>query len=468
VTPPPLTPSRAAQLRIGFALRRRLARLQAHDRLDPAGRQAWRDARLAELWRHAVARSEHYRDRRAAPPDRVHLPDLPLLDKSDLVHGFDSLVTVPGLRRTELEDRLDGRGSRRGRSDRYRIAISSGSSGSPAIVAFDGREWVGLIANAARARAVAGPRPGGIVRSAKVGSPSRWHLSSQVPATLSDPRKPSLSLSAADPIDGTVAELDAWSPTILTTYPSVLRRLLVAQRTGTLDLSPTQVFTSGEHLGAPTRELARAVWGVEIFDQYVATEVGFIAVQCPAHDGYHILDDHVVVEVVDGDGMPCPAGEEGEVLVTALHARTLPIIRYRIGDRAAVADGPCRCEYAGPRLASIGGADRDVLVFRARPDRAGGGAEVAEVHPVAITAIVDRQPVDSWIVRHDPDALRLEVTAPSDDFDRAGVRAQLADVLSAAGAHRDVDVRVEVVEAIEAGPGGKAARFRPLPRAPRP
>lgn len=467
MSPPPLTPSRTAQLRIGLAVRRRLAHRRALDARDAAGRRAWRDERLAELWRHTVDHSPFYRHHTAPRSGPVRLAELPMLDKTDLVERFDELVTDAALRRSDLEARLHDRAAQHGgRADRYRVAISSGSSGSPAIVAFDDDEWVGLIVNAARARAVAGPRPGGIVRSAKIGSPSRWHLSTQVPATLSDPRKPSLVLDASAEIGTITAELAAHPPTILSAYPSVLRRLLAAHRAGRLDLAPTQVFTSGEFLGATTRALAREAWGVAIFDQYVATEAGFIAVQCPAHDGYHVLDDHVIVEVVDDHGGPCSASETGEVVVTALHARTLPLIRYRIGDRATLADGPCRCGDTGPRLASIEGADRDVLVFRSRLGGTDAGADHAEVHPVAITAIVDRQPVGSWVVHHGPDALHLEVTAPSDDFDRAGVRTQLADVLAAAGAHRDVDVRVMVAETIEAGPGGKAARFRPLPHAP--
>ena len=90
-----------------------------------------------------------------------------------------------------------------------------------------------------------------------------------------------------------------------------------------------------------------AAWGHDPFDQYVATEVGFLAVECAAHDGLHVLDDHVEVEIVDDDGRPCRPGEEGQVLVTPLHARTLPLIRYRLGDRATWTAGACGCGDPG-------------------------------------------------------------------------------------------------------------------------
>ena len=458
MTPPPLTPSRLAQLRIGFALRRRLGQRRAYDGTDAAARQSWRAARLTELLSHAIDNSQFYRLRHAgllgAP-----LRDLPVLVKADLVENFDLLVTDGRLRRADLESRLGGEQARgRHRSDRYRMAISSGSSGSPTVLAFDEAEWVDLIANAARARSLAGSPAAGRVRSAKVGSPSPWHLSSQVPATLQDPRKPSLALSAAAPIGETVAALQAWSPTILSSYPSMLRPALREQQAGSMDISPKLVFSSGEHLSELTRDLVREVWGVEVFDQYVATEVGFIAAECPAHDGLHVLDDHVEVEVVDDDGMACPAGVEGHVLVTALHSRTIPLIRYRLGDRATLAEGRCSCGRPGPRLSSIAGRERDLLTFRS----AVGPQDHVTLHPVTMTAVLDRLAVGSWLVVHGPELMRLMVSTPAAGFDASATEAELKRTLSDAGAHRRVEVRVEVVEAIETSASGKATRFQRL------
>jgi hypothetical protein len=70
--------------------------------------------------------------------------------------------------------------------------------------------------------------------------------------------------------------------------------------------------------------------------------------------------------------------------------------------------------------------------------------------------------VGSWLVLHGHDAVRLQVTRPSADFDPAATEAELARVLNRAGVHPDVDVSVEVVPAIEVAGGGKAARFRAM------
>lgn len=425
-------PSRLRQLAIGLAVRRRLSR---HRMVDPD-----------EVWRHAMAHSPYYRRRAQEGPE-----ERPVLEKRDLVDQFDELVTDRALTRCDLQERIAGRGDHR--TDRYRVAMSSGTSGVPALMAFDADEWIDLIVNAARARAISGPLPGTRFRSAKVGSPSPWHLSTQLPATLHDPRRPSLVRPATDAVGDLVTALENWQPDVLSSYPSVLRQLVAEARAGRLHLSPGRVFSSGEYLSGATRAGVDEVWGVEVFDQYVATEVGFIAAECPAHRGLHVLDDHVLVEVVDDEGRPCPPGREGDVVLTALRSRTVPLIRYRIGDRATWADGPCGCGRTGPRLASIAGADRTSLEFPTGPD-----GERAVVHPVAITTIVDRLAVGSWVVRYRDDLLQLEVTAPSKGFDPEATRAQLVGVLHAAGARPAV--RVVTVDAIEPTPGGKAARFR--------
>lgn len=456
-------PSRAVRLRMLLEVRRRLARRRAYDGSSERERRTWRDRRLSECLDHAAGHSAFYRDRLAR---FEALDSLPVLDKSDLLTRFDTIVTDPRLRRSDLAA-FTAAGAPGSTGTGHRVAVTSGSSGVPAILAFDRDEWVDLIVNAARARALAGPLPdrhdgrrrAGSVRSAKIGSPSPWHLSTQLPRTFEDPRSPSLRLSATDPIDETVAALAVFGPTILSAYPSVLRRVAAASMSGLDVPRPARVFASGEHLGDQTRDAVLAAWGVEIFDQYVATEVGFIAAQCRVHDGYHVLDDHVIVEVIDGHGLRCPPGTEGDVVLTALHARTVPLIRYRIGDRATLRAGPCPCGRPGPVLAGIAGADRDVLTFRSGAD----GRPGVQVHPVALTAVTDRLAVGSWVVHHDTDRLRLSVTTPAATFDADSTRDRLLEALAGAGVPGTVEVTVEVVDAIPATGGGKAARFRAFP-----
>ena len=75
---------------------------------------------------------------------------------------------------------------------------------------------------------------------------------------------------------------------------------------------------------------------------YSSQEVGYIALQCPENESYHIQAENVLVEILDDDGLPCEPGEVGRVVVTALHNLATPLLRYDIGDYAEVGS-PCSC-----------------------------------------------------------------------------------------------------------------------------
>lgn len=121
-----------------------------------------------------------------------------------------------------------------------------------------------------------------------------------------------------------------------------------------------QARTYSEALRPGLRETVRAAWGVEIADTYSCEEAGYIALQCPQHEHYHVQAESLVVEVVDADGRPCTPGETGEVVLTTLHNFALPLIRYRLGDYAEVG-APCDCGRGLPVLRRIHGRQRNML-----------------------------------------------------------------------------------------------------------
>lgn len=447
-----MTPAgRLGQLRTLVALRRVLAERRRLDIADEATRDAWRAARVRALRRHAVRSSPYYREAHRGL-EEAPLEALPPVTKDDLVERFDELVTDRRLRLDVARGVVEEGDPARRALGRYRVAMSSGSSGRPGLLAFDRREWVELLAAAARARGIAGPSGrAGRVRSARIGSPAPWHLSRQLAGTLQDPRKPSLDLSAAADRSDLVDALQRWQPDVLAGYASVLAALAADQQAGRLAIQPAQVLSGGEVLTAGARRLISEAWGVEPFDQYVTTEAGFVAIECRAHDGMHVLDDHVVVEVVDDEGRPVAPGAAGSrVLLTVLGSRTLPLIRYQLDDAVTWDDGPCRCGRRSPRVTSVVATPRALLRLPAAD-----GTD-ASVHPVAFTAVLDGQPVRAWQVVHGPDGLRVRVVEPGPGFAADRLGDQLRRVLAAAGA-APPSVTVEVVDEIARAASGKAA-----------
>lgn len=75
----------------------------------------------------------------------------------------------------------------------------------------------------------------------------------------------------------------------------------------------------------------------------------FTAGECAAHDGYHLAEDAVLAEVVDDGGAPLPDGAAGRLLLTTL-TRSLTLLRFDTGLRAALDRSPCRCPETHARL----------------------------------------------------------------------------------------------------------------------
>jgi phenylacetate-CoA ligase len=120
----------------------------------------------------------------------------------------------------------------------------------------------------------------------------------------------------------------------------------------------------GEVLTPEMRELCRDAWAVPVTDVYSAEEVGYIALQCPLHEHYHLLEEGVLVEILDEHDAPCAPGQLGRVVVTSLHNFAMPLIRYELGDYAEPGE-PCSCGRGLPVLHRIAGRVRNMLVTAA-------------------------------------------------------------------------------------------------------
>lgn len=122
--------------------------------------------------------------------------------------------------------------------------------------------------------------------------------------------------------------------------------------------------------------------GCETFLHYGTTETGLGGgVECAAHDGCHLRESDLLVEIVDPlSGQPVPPGEEGEVVVTTLARLAMPLIRYRTGDVARLTTQPCVCGGVTARLCGIQGRR---IVCRL----AGGGGLTSQTLDEALFAL---------------------------------------------------------------------------------
>jgi phenylacetate-CoA ligase len=101
-----------------------------------------------------------------------------------------------------------------------------------------------------------------------------------------------------------------------------------------------------------------------VVNRYGSREIGDIAGECPNRSGLHVLPWVCHVEVLDDDDRPAASGQEGDVVVTGFTNRAMPLIRYRIGDRATAADPgqPCACGRRTQMLGAVVGRSVDLFV----------------------------------------------------------------------------------------------------------
>lgn len=71
---------------------------------------------------------------------------------------------------------------------------------------------------------------------------------------------------------------------------------------------------------------------------------------CSQIDGVHIRTDEYGVDIVDENGLPCPVGQPGRVI---LYPKADPSLRFAVGDRARLETKPCPCGCTAPKLVNI-------------------------------------------------------------------------------------------------------------------
>jgi phenylacetate-coenzyme A ligase PaaK-like adenylate-forming protein len=159
-----------------------------------------------------------------------------------------------------------------------------------------------------------------------------------------------------------IAFLRAYRIDTLMGLPSWLLKVFEAIRHDPDGIRIRKLFYTGEPLYAEEAAFLRETHGLEVIASigYGTVDAGPIGFQCAHGAGgeHHVHADHQLVEIVEpGTGRPVEPGAIGEVLVTNLDRRLMPLIRYRIGDLARWIPEPCACGRAMPRLELMGRSD---------------------------------------------------------------------------------------------------------------
>ena len=107
--------------------------------------------------------------------------------------------------------------------------------------------------------------------------------------------------------------------------------------------------------------------GIYVSDNYGMTELGGPGVSgdCEERNGMHFAEDYFLPEIIDRDtGKRLGENEVGELVVTTLSKRGMPVLRYRTKDITKLMYDPCPCGRTHARMAKTMGRTDDMLIIK--------------------------------------------------------------------------------------------------------
>ena len=439
---------------------------QARDRehWEPRRWRAWQDRRLAALLERAVAKVPYYLEiwkeqkpvsdktesgKRKAETGFNSQPSTLNYPAAHRAEGaWESLQNWPVLRKTVLRERPQAFVANDPSRGQLHEEHTSGTSGTPLRLWHSravARQWYALME--ARWRGWYG-----------ISREDRWAiLGGQLITPVAQTRPPfwvwntplnQLYLSSyhlkPENVAAYLSALRSHRVVYLWGYASSLYSLARFAEDQRIEAPQLKVVVSNaELLYSHQRKLIAQVFQCAVRDTYGMSEMVCAASECEA-GRMHLWPEVGVYEVLrDEVDEPVPEGETGRLVCTGLLNDDMPLIRYEVGDRVAIAppDTSCPCGRTLPILLSVDGRNDDVIVTR-------DGRRVGRLDPVFKSDFPIRE---AQVLQESMDLIRVKLV-PGTGFNSAHEQELIAAMRERIG---EVVVQIERVSSIPRSASGK-------------
>ena len=326
-------------------------------------------ARLREHVRYCYENSPFYRARNDCPADVSldTLAQIPLTDKAAFAERNAEFLAAP---RAEIAD----------------IVFSSGTTGVPTPVMYTASDLARLAGQEARAFAACGVTPEDT--ALLTCTLDRCFVAGYAYCSGLKKLGAAVIRNGISPLENHVAVMRALSPTVIVGVPVFLRRL-GRVLDGNADAHRVRRLVC---IGEPLRDermnplpLARDIQALfpnaTAHSTYASSEGVTPFCECEAGCGGHLHADAAVLEIVDEEGRPVPDGQPGEIVITPLGVRGMPLLRFRTGDVSFMMSEPCRCGRNSPRLGPVIGRRSQMMKING-----------TSLYPAAFFNALDRMP----------------------------------------------------------------------------
>lgn len=248
-----------------------------------------------------------------------------------------------------------------------RLHASSGTTGKPIVVAYtteDLEVWSSVML---RSFAACGLHRGDIVQNAYgyglfTGGLGAHYGAEALGATV-------IPISGGN-TDRQIMLMKDFGVTAICCTPSYFVHLI--ERAGELGVNmkelPLRVGVFGaEPWSESMRTYVQENSNITAFDIYGLSEIvgPGVAIECSQHQGLHIFEDHFYPEIIDPlTGEVLPEGAEGELVLTTLSKKAMPILRYRTRDITTLTRERCGCGRTLCRFLRVGRRSDDMFIIR--------------------------------------------------------------------------------------------------------
>ena len=410
--------------------------LESHEQLSPDALAELQWTRVRRFLEYINANVPYYRELFAETglrPEEIHGPadflNLPLLTKEKIRGAGKRMITKE--------------------SGKHGVPLStSGSTGEPLYfdvdvdagpvrraVAIRSFHWMGIDIGDRQAR----------LWGNYFGVPLKTRILDAAKESFTNVLQLSAFNMSDEVMQGYADKLRGFKPHLLIGFPSALTVLAeFCKSRKIVGIRPRSILASGEKIYPHQKELLEEVFKAPVYEGYGTNEFSNIAHECGERKGLHMFTDLFFLEVLHETGRPAEPGEIGEIVVTDLNNLYMPFLRYRTGDLAVPAAGPCPCGRPFPMLERIEGRTFDVVVA---PDGKSAGGFFWTFLSRAVPGISRFQ-----IEQRDPSGIIFRIVPGPDwkDDNKAVLEGKIK-----ANMGEGFRVDFEIAEDIPAAPSGK-------------
>jgi phenylacetate-CoA ligase len=283
------------------------------------------------------------------------------------VQSLDDLAKLPFAEKTDLRDTYPFGLFASPMKEIVRLHASSGTTGKPIVVAYtqeDIQVWTNVML---RSLAACGLHEGDIIQNAYgyglfTGGLGAHYGAEALGATV-------IPISGGNTQRQLMVMKDFGVTAICCTPSYFLHLIDQASELGiNIKALPLRVGVFGaEPWTESMRRRIEADSGIKAYDIYGLSEIvgPGVAMECQCQSGPHIFEDYFYPEIIHlKTGKPCSDGEEGELVLTTLGKKAMPMIRYRTRDITTLASETCECGRTLRRIKRIGRRADDMFIIR--------------------------------------------------------------------------------------------------------